>query len=115
MLLPMRLVTLMPRYSTWATQCGDHSAQRDPRQRPSRLALEIFAPPCRKCAFASVYEYRQLRVKGKAMTRTLYALAIAVVCAVFSVDSGSSQAAAIAPLSAVVPKDNGSAMLVRWH
>jgi hypothetical protein len=62
-----------------------------------------------------VYEYRQLRAKEKAMTRTLYALAIAVVCAVFSVVSGTSQAAPIAPLSAVAPKDNGSAMLVSWH
>jgi hypothetical protein len=62
-----------------------------------------------------VYEYRQLRAKEKAMTRTLYALAIAVVCVVFSVVSGTSQAAPIAPLSAVAPKDNGSAMLVSWH
>jgi hypothetical protein len=91
------------------------SAQRDSKQRLSRLAVEIFAPPCRKCAFASVYEYRQLRAKEKAMTRTIFALAIAVVGAVFSFVSGTSQAAPIAPLSAVAPHDSGSAKPVSWH
>jgi hypothetical protein len=62
-----------------------------------------------------VYEYRQLRAKEKAMTRNLFALAIAVVGAVFSVVSGSSLAAPIAPLSTVTPHDNGSAMRVSWY
>jgi hypothetical protein len=81
----------------------------------SRLALGIFAPLCRKCAFASVYEYRRIRAKEKAMTRNLFALAIAIVGAVFSVISGSSQAAPIAPLSAVTPHDYGSAVELVRH
>lgn len=49
------------------------------------------------------------------MTRNLFALAIAVVSAVFSVVSITSQAAPIAPLSSVAPHDSGSAMWVSWH
>lgn len=44
------------------------------------------------------------------MTRTLFALAIAIVGVVFSVVSGTSGAAPTAPLSAGAPQDNGSAM-----
>jgi hypothetical protein len=62
-----------------------------------------------------VYEYRQLRCKEKAMKRTTFALVIAVVGAVFSVVSGSSQAAPVAPRSAVAPHDSGSAKSVSWH
>jgi hypothetical protein len=62
-----------------------------------------------------VYVYRQLRAKEKAMTRTVFALAIAVVGAAFSVVSGASQAVPIAPRSAVAAHDNGSAKPVSWH
>ena len=49
------------------------------------------------------------------MKRTTFALVIAVVGAVFSVVSGSSQAAPVAPRSAVAPHDSGSAKSVSWH
>jgi len=49
------------------------------------------------------------------MKRTTFALVIAVVGAVFSVISGSSQAAPVAPRSAVAPHDSGSAKSVSWH
>lgn len=49
------------------------------------------------------------------MTKTTLALAIAVVGAGFSVVHGTSQAAPVAPLSAVAAHDSGSAKPVSWH
>jgi hypothetical protein len=49
------------------------------------------------------------------MTRTLVALAVTVGGAFFSVVSGISQAAPIAPLSAVARHDHDSAIRASWH
>jgi hypothetical protein len=62
-----------------------------------------------------VYEYRQLRAKEKAMTKTHFALVIAVVGTVFSAASNTSRAAPIAPLYTVAPHDNGTVTPVSWH